>query len=191
MKIEVLIRESAKGSRRHQKELYILLAKDLYGLAKRYSIDNPQAKDYMQEGFVKIFQNLHVYDRSKSNLLTWSKTILINTILSHKRKKTIPITGLELIAETYENAEEVKNPFDSDHSQISELIAALRLLPEHYRQVLNLYYLDEWSHQDIADQLHIKVGTSRSLLSRGRKMLLGKIKSQNMTHESKAKLQQR
>lgn len=186
MKIEILIKESVKGSRPHQKELYALLAKDLYGLAKRYSVDNPEAKDYMQDGFVKIFENLHIYDPTKSNLLTWSKTILVNTILSHKRKKSIPIIGMELIPDTYQNIDDDKNPFDSDDSRISEIIYTLRSLPDHYRQVINLYFLDGWNHQEIADQLNIKVGTSRSLLSRGKQMLLNKINLKTKRHESKA-----
>jgi len=186
LNLEVIIKKSIKGSRHHQKELYALLAKDLYGLAKRYSVDNPQAKDYMQDGFVKIFENLHIYDASMANIQTWSKTILINTILSDKRKKTIPITGMELIPETYQNADENRNPFESDDSRITELIDALRLLPDHYRQVINLYFLDGWNHQEIADQLNIKVGTSRSLLSRGKQILLSKINLKTKTHESKA-----
>ena len=186
MNLEVLIKKSIKGSRHHQKELYALLAKDLYGLAKRYSVDNPQAKDYMQDGFLKIFENLHIYDPTKSNLLTWSKTILVNTILSHKRKKSIPIIGIELIPDTYENVEYNQNPFDSDDNRINEIIDTLRSLPDHYRQIINLYFLDGWSHQEIADQLDIKVGTSRSLLSRGKQMLFKKINLKTKTHESKA-----
>lgn len=183
MNINKLIKQSIRGNRRKEKELYMLLAKDLYGLCKRYSVDDHQAKDYMQEGFVRIFEKLHLYDPDKANLLTWSKKVVVNTILSLKRKKSVSIHYTEFIFDTFQNEDE-SNPFDQEENKIVELIKQLRLLPDHYQQVLNLYLFEGWTHHEIAVQLNIKQGTSRSLLSRGKLLLKNKVNQQINIHES-------
>jgi len=147
----------------------------------RYIFSYEKAVDVVNDSFVKVFKNLqnfHYTDPSKLEmmLMGWMKTILINTAIDKLRKNNyLPETGA--ISE---------NVWIEDKSQTAdqsllykELIIQVKKLPPAYRIVFNMYVIDGFTHQEIADHLKIAVGTSKSNLSKARAFLQNVLKKNN------------
>lgn len=172
MELKHIINQCLQKDRAAEKLLYLKFVKKIYGICRRYSVDDHQAEDYMQEGFMKAFQNLVSYDPGKGNFEGWLVRIVINTILSEKRhhKNKRKEEFLDLADDSLIAAEE------SDESALQpinsiELLEAIRKLPIQYRDVLNLFVFENLTHQEIASLMSIQVSSSRSRLTRAKKML--------------------
>jgi RNA polymerase sigma-70 factor (ECF subfamily) len=163
-----LIEQCIKGNRADQKRLYENLAPQLYPVALRYAVDTPHAHDLLQDTFVQIFQSLEQL-KNPDALLFWAKRICTNKGLAQWKNKhrwllleeNIP-EGLCLEEESAEEWEELP---------LALIQEAIDSLPPGYKIVFHLYVLEEMSHQDIATQLNIDAGTSRSQLFKAKKML--------------------
>jgi len=165
--IEKCINKDASAER----ALYYAYAKRIYGLCRRYTQDDHQAKDYMQESFQKIFSNLERFDEEKASFETWISKITVNTILADFNKKKVP-----LLFDDYNSAygQSTRNKLgDIVAYGISneELLAAIRKLPEDYQTVLNLFVFDNWTHEAIANHMNIEISSSRSKLTRAKQLL--------------------
>lgn len=150
-----------------QKELVRRFAGSLLAVARRYVHSHAAAEDVLQDAFVLVFKNIDRYDAEKGSLHTWMRRIVINTALAQHRR----------FRYSFEKA--VENPPDSADpdpdvlSKLSfdELLRLVEALPGGAREVFNLAVFDEFSHEEIGEILGIPAGTSRSLLSRARKLL--------------------
>jgi len=85
--IGTIIQQCQLSNKKAQKELYFLFAKKVYGICRRYSTDDQQAEDYMQDGFMKVFSNINAYDPNKGKFEAWLSRVVVNSILTEKRKK--------------------------------------------------------------------------------------------------------
>lgn len=183
LELDNIIKESIAGKSGAQKTLYITYAKYIYGISRRYSIDDAQAEDYMQEGFIRIFQKLHLYKKEKGSFKSWISRVVVNNIISEKRKEK----KQEIYVSDFADDKDAILTSEDDHDKIfeeeinsSELLSAIRRLPEKYKTVLNLFIFEEMPHADIAVLLNIKSSSSRARFSRAKKMLKN-ILSQNLT----------
>lgn len=162
-----------------EKEFYYTYAKQIFGICRRYTSDDQIAEDYMQETMSKIFANLTKYDKSKGAMRTWISTITVNTVLSDKKKKRITLAYKDFTnIEQYGTSEVDKNELaDIIAYEITkdELLRAIRQLPSDYRNVVNLYIFENWSHADIASIMNIEESSSRSKLTRAKKLLKNKL----------------
>ncbi|NRB63802.1 MAG: RNA polymerase sigma factor [Saprospiraceae bacterium] len=145
-----------------QRELYNRYKNAMYTLAYRVMNDTELAQDVLQEGFVKVFRNLHKF-RKQSTLGAWIKTIVIRTALS--KIKRMP---------RFEEIQE--HQYGSyvdwgDHIHVDYLEKAIQSLPEGYRMVFVLIEVEGYSHKEVADLLGISVGTSKSQLFYAKKKL--------------------
>lgn len=154
-----------------ERELYYAYAKRIYGLCRRYTRDDHQAKDYMQEVFQKIFMNLTKFDAEKASFETWISTITVNTILSDINKKKIPLLFDEYNSVFRQTSNHQLEEVIAYGISIEELLAAIRQLPEDYRTVLNLFIFENWTHEAIATRLNIETSSSRSKLTRAKQLL--------------------
>lgn len=158
-----------------EKELYYAYAKRIYGLCRRYTRDDHQAKDYMQESFHKVFQNLHKFDAAKGSFESWILTITTNTILSDKNRKRLSVVydDYDSVNTNYSTGSENIDLIEMIGYDIShdELLAAIRQLPADYRDILNLYIFENWTHEDIAAKMNIQASSSRSKLTRAKQLL--------------------
>lgn len=131
----------------------------------RYSDNREEAVELLNEAFMKIFTNLKRFDFSKP-FKPWFRKILINTCINNFNKKKI-IFSTEL--------DEAKNHSSSDEilSGISyqEILVMIRKLTPSYRTVFNLYVIEGYKHEEIANMLGISVGTSKSNLSKAKRNL--------------------
>ena len=185
MDIHELIKQSLKKNPKAEKELYYLYAKRIFGICRRYTQDNQQAEDYMQDSFVKIFKHLKKYNPEKAAFSTWVSTIVVNTILSDKKRKRIKFFYRDMQDdfhyETADHSSELNDIVGHDIDS-EKLITAIRSLPENYSKVLNLYIFENWKHADIAALLKIEASSSRSILTRAKKMLKKKLIHQKVIH---------
>jgi RNA polymerase sigma-70 factor (ECF subfamily) len=148
-----------------QKYLYEKYAGKFLGICKRYFANLHEAEDVMVMSFVKIFEKI-IQFRGEGSFEGWMKRLVVNECLTQIRKKQILFVDAETqhnLADNLETAEEILNAED--------LLACVQRLPDGYRTVFNLYAIEGYSHQEIADMLGISEGTSKSQLSRARNLL--------------------
>lgn len=164
--IRHIIKQCIERDRAAQKLLYQRYKSKLMSIAYRYCQDLATAQDVLQNGFMKIFLNLEKFDHNKGNFEGWMTRIIINEALQLKRKRK------ELYLEDQvEMAESFTEMNNLDKLTIEELSFVIDRLPEAYKVIINLYYFDEYSHNEIASILDIKASSSRGQLSRARKEL--------------------
>lgn len=168
MSIEELINDCKKNDVKAQEQLYRLYAPKLFSVSLKYSRNYTEAQDNLQDGFLLIFKNIHQYS-FKGSLDGWLKRVLTNHILQQYRKEPF----LNIVDENL--PEEVEVEIENDTVSSEYLMKIIQELPDRYRLVFNLYVLDGYSHQEIADLLNINIGTSKSNLSRAKMILKEKI----------------
>jgi RNA polymerase sigma-70 factor, ECF subfamily len=169
---ESLIRGCLAGDERAQRVLF----KQYFGYAKsiclRHCSSSEEAEEVLNEGFLKVFQNLARYDTTQP-FKAWLRTILINTAISHYRKNaryTRDTVGLE---------EAVYPKFDEDVIEkmtAGEILELVQQLKPVYRTVFMLYVVDGYNHREIADLLDVNEATVRSHYARARLQLQHLIK---------------
>lgn len=136
----------------------------------KYSKNYQDAEDNLQDSFLTIFEKIKQF-KHKGSFEGWLKRITIHTAVQKYRKKA-PLQILKEVADEIED--EQLNLEDSIFS-MDVLLGFVQQLPDRYRLIFNLYVLDEHSHKEIASLLKISQGTSKSNLSRARKILKEKI----------------
>lgn len=166
----ILLRDCIKGKAAAQEALFKKYYGAMMQICRRYAANTDEAKDLLQDGFLKIFQNLEKFN-GNSSLQTWMSRIMINLAIDafHKQKKQLA----ERLDETFSLADEV-NSLDNPlmHLEPEKVLALLQKMPVGYRTVLNLYAIEGYSHKEIATTLGISEGTSKSQLAKARAMLL-------------------
>lgn len=170
-RVEEIIQECIHGNASAQSKLYKMFANKMLGVCMRYCNSIDDAKDVMQEGFVKVFTTLHKF-KGNSSVTTWITRIMMNTAIDHFRKNrklqfTESFDKHSNEAIDFEDTHEVVN----EPLSVDELMSLVQQLPTGYRVVFNMYAIDEMSHRDIANYLGISEGTSKSQLARARKQL--------------------
>ena len=148
----------------------------------RYIYHYDKAVDIVNDGFIKIFRNLHKFectspDNLEMMLMGWMRMILINTAIDYLRKNNfLPEIG-DIHETVWQCADKSQSP---DQSIIyKDLVKEIKKLPPGYRTVFNMYVIDGLSHQEIATHLGISVGTSKSNLSKARVILQRIIKEKD------------
>ena len=172
--IKNIINGCLLGNRRDQELLYRRYAAKLYAVCLQYSGNDEEARDILQEGFIKIFENLvhYMYEGSFDG---WVRRIVVNTALEKYRSKhnLYRIDDIDQIPE--QNAE----PDNEDYAGLGarDLMEIIRELPPRYRIVFNLFAIEGYSHKEISGMMSISEGTSKSNLSRARVILQRRVGS--------------
>ncbi|MBL0015662.1 MAG: RNA polymerase sigma factor [Bacteroidetes bacterium] len=155
------------GSRRHQKALYDRYSPYMMGVCMRYASSQAEAEDLLQDGFVTVFRKLGSFE-GRGELGAWMRRIFLNTALMNFRKQKHIQQQMELDA-VKQVADAGEDPFSAVSA--AELMGMMQLLPAGARMVFNLYAVEGFEHHEIAEQLGISVGTSKSQYSRARSLL--------------------
>jgi RNA polymerase sigma factor (sigma-70 family) len=166
--INEIIVACQNGERSAQKALYQMFAPKMFGVCLRYARCHQAAEDFLQDGFIRVFEKIDKF-RFEGSFEGWMRRIFVNLIVESYRKARI---NTELTDNYPEPAIE-DDPDGGDENSLSldVLLRFVQQLPDRYRLVFNLYVLDELTHEEIALQLNISIGTSKSNLSRARKWL--------------------
>lgn len=141
-------------------------------LCLKYSRNYEDAEDTLQDSFIVIFNKIKQY-KYKGSFEGWIKRITINTAIQKYRKKS----PLQILKEPSIEDEIEEIDLNDTRFNIDVLLNFIQQLPDRYRLVFNLYVLDNYSHKEIADLLKISEGTSKSNLSRARKILKEKLEN--------------
>jgi RNA polymerase sigma factor (sigma-70 family) len=168
--LEQLIDKCKNNDRDAQAHLYSLYAKKLYATSLKYSRNKLEAEDSLQDSFMVIFEKISQYN-FKGSFEGWLRRITVNTVLQKYRSKG----AFEVISDRVLEERPV-TVYEEDVS-LDFLLSIVQELPDRYRLVFNLYVLDDYSHQEIAEMLNISQGTSKSNLARARMILKGKVES--------------
>ena len=175
-----LIEGCRKNKHKFQMALFDKYAPMLRGVCMRYTNSEFDADDLLQEGFIKILSNIKKYVDCGS-FVGWMKKIMINHAINYCRKKNK--------TKFFELNEEINNVLLTDDDNISnktedrvieadikpeQILNLVNELPEGYKMVMNMYVIDGFTHKEIAEKLNISINTSKSQLSRARKLLLAK-----------------
>lgn len=152
----------------------------MMGVCLRYANDSNQAKDILQDGFIKVFGNLDRYNFNGS-FEGWIRRIMVNTAIDYfrrNRSSNVLLMPDEQTMERFEDdVEETEfeiNPTEQPEFTMQDVIKAMHQLSPAYRAVFNLYVMENKSHLEIAEELNISVGTSKSNFSKA-KMNIRKI----------------
>ena len=165
-----IISDCIAGSQKAQAKLYHHFAPKMFGVCLRYAKDATEAEDNLQDGFIKVFANLKSF-RQEGSFEGWIRRIMINVSLEKLRKQHLmyPVEDVSM----YDSV----NLSDDVIAKISadDLVKLIQELPPRYRMVFNLYVIEGMSHQEIAKEMSITQGTSKSNLARAREIMKKKV----------------
>mgnify|MGYP003576411135 CR=1 FL=1 len=154
-----------RGERIFQEMLYRQMASKMLGICLRYSRDTFEAEDILQTAFVKVFQKINLY-KGEGSFEGWVRRIMVNTSIEFYRKRLRSLKVVEM-----NNQHDIGVDIDLGQLQAKDLLNLIQSLSPGYRLVFNLYAIEGYSHKEIADQLGISEGASKSQLSRARAIL--------------------
>ena len=165
-KMDNIIKGCLNNDRKSQKLLFDSYAGILMSTSYRYMGNRDDADEVLQEGFIKIFNKLATYDYS-FDIGAWMRRVIINLAIDklRKRKKDrkIIVSGDDNLFKTQDH-DEISDFDQYDNQQISVELAmeAITKLSPAYRMVFNLYAIENYTHAEIAEELGISEGTSKS-----------------------------
>ena len=165
-----LIKGCKKNSQKAQRALYERYASKMLGTCMRYINDREEAEHIMVGGMVKVFNKIDQFSGDGS-FEGWIRRIVVNEALMYLRKNSVMSVDIDTVQEE----RNVDLSSLEDHLQAEDLMKMVQSLPVGYRTVFNLYAIEGYNHQEIGEQLGISENTSKSQLSRARKMLQGKL----------------
>jgi RNA polymerase sigma-70 factor, ECF subfamily len=191
--VQALIDGCLKGDRRSQQAVYKMFYGKMKSVCMRYTRDHDQAMDVLQEGFVKVYNNLERYT-GVGSFEGWIRRIMVNLSIDRfrKLKHDFVLLGENDNLENWDihsgDQEEEENGDDAIYDITPEqILDVMQQLSPAYRTVFNLYVFENYSHQDIAEALGISVGTSKSNYAKARKnmkKLLSKSLNLNLAQEN-------
>lgn len=146
--------------------LFEQLAGKMFTVCLRYANDHMEAEDMLQDGFIRVFNNLHQF-KFEGSFEGWVRRVVVNCALKHLQKKSIQFT--ELKESYFDNTSEESYAYSNLGEE--ELLKLISQLPNGYRIVFNLNVIEGYSHDEIGKMLNIQPSTSRSQLVKARKML--------------------
>jgi RNA polymerase sigma factor (sigma-70 family) len=163
-----VVAKCLKNQAAAQKQLYEAYAPQMLAICYRYTKSSVEASDVLQEGFVRVFKNLHQW-KGEGEIGAWIRRIMVNTALNWLRDhRNIQWSDERNIPET-SDAQPVTTPLENlEAKEVADLI---RNLPAGYQAVFNLYAIEGYSHVEIGQLLGISETTSRSQYMRARKQL--------------------
>ncbi len=164
-----------KQDQKAQKELFEKLYASLYRVSLRYVGRQLEAEDCLMRAFMKAFQKLDTFEwQNEFSLFGWIRKIVVNEALMEIRRNN-PL----LIVQSEDLPEEAEAESVIDQLSAEELFNLITELPAGYRTIFNLYVVEGFSHQEIAQTLHISESTSKSQLMKARNRLKGMVVKMN------------
>lgn len=170
-----VIRRAVKGDARAQQCIFESYAPRMLAVCRRYIGDWHFAEDTLVNGFVKVFDQLSTF-RGDGSFEGWVRRIMVNECIAFLRKRQFVVFDDEIVLES--EREPVWN--DGDLWDVDRLQSLIDALPRGYRTVFVLYVVEGYGHKEIASLLNIGEGTSKSQLSKARKLLQDRLKNEKI-----------
>ena len=164
---EVLIKGCLRNEAASQQELYHRFSPKMLSVCYRYAKSREDAEDMLQEGFIKVFTQIHQF-QNRGALEGWIRRIIVHTCINNLKKNKKFSKSVDII---HASGVPVRDENIPSILQAKQVVECIRMLPMGYRTVLNLYAIEGYSHKEIADILDIEESTSRSQYTRAKAML--------------------
>lgn len=166
---EQLLAACRKNDQHALKQLYDTYAPSMLGICMRYVRDRDDAQDVLHDGFIKILENLKDL-KEPAALTTWIKTIMVNTAINYVRmSKSMMLDPLD--EHTEDLQEDTMRHDEFRLYEPEQIVAAIQQLPDMQRLIFNLYEIEGYSDEELADEFHVKPTSIRSIVSRSRKQI--------------------
>ncbi|MGK0386973.1 MAG: RNA polymerase sigma factor (sigma-70 family) [Patiriisocius sp.] len=173
MTLDELIQGCKRKDAKAQGELYKRYSGVLFSICLRYSPNQVEAEDNLQDAFITIFNKAEQF-KDKGSFEGWIKRITVNTVLQKYRKQKVFAIVDEAQIEDTANEDIIDTGLPLDY-----LLRIIQELPDRYRLVFTMYVMDGYSHKEIGELIGISDGTSKSNLARARGILKTKIDDYN------------
>ena len=173
-----IIKGCRKGEERACKALVEAYSGYIYTICRRYVRDEDVAKDCMQEALIQVIRKMDRYEE-RGKLKSWISTVTVKKCLDIIRKEKRHISSdMDAITEPYVN-EKVTEKLNAQ-----DVMVILNQLPDQYRIAINMFLVEGYSHKEIGERLGVTESSSRSIVSRGRKMILESFELENRREEN-------
>ena len=164
---EALLKGCLNSDAAAQRELYNKYSSKMLSVCYRYAHNREDAEDMLQEGFIKVFLQVHTFE-NRGAFEGWIRRIVVHTCINILKKNKKFNESVDLI---HANGLQVREDTVPAIIQAKQVVECIRMLPIGYRTVLNLYAVEGFSHREIAGMLDIEESTSRSQYTRAKAML--------------------
>ena len=164
---EILLEGCKQNDTTAQQELYNKYSPKMLSVCYRYAKTREDAEDMLQEGFIKVFTQIHQFE-ARGSLEGWILRIMVHTCINHLKKNKRFNDNVDLL-----HAENIgiREDYIPATMQAKQVVECIRALPIGYRTVLNLYAIEGYSHKEIGFMLDIEESTSRSQYTRAKSLL--------------------
>lgn len=163
-----IIEGCKKENEKYRQMLYRKFSGFTYGVCLRFARNDFDARDIMQEGWVKIFRHISSYSQDNS-FEGWIRRIMINTAITLYRKNLKHAYQEDITDVAFSKYD--REPMEDLDFTREEMMNAIKELPAGYGMVFNMYVIDGYKHKEIGEMLGIDINTSKSQLSRAKKYL--------------------
>ncbi len=164
-----LIRGCVENNRKSQEQLYRKFFPTMLAMCRKYMSDEDEVMDVLNQGFLKVFQKINLYE-NRGSLEGWIRRLIFRTLADHFRSKKSYLKFLVM--------EERDQPLPENAVQslfYEDLMSLVKLLPTTSKEVFLLHALEGYTHIEIGEKLGMSEGTSKWHLSNARKILKEKI----------------
>jgi len=172
---KTLIKKAMRNNREAQKMLFEMHSPKMLSVCRYYIKDLQHAEDVMLSGFLKVYSNLNNF-KNEGSFEGWIRRIMVNESISFLRKQK----KVELFVEDVEIQHDYSDDTETD-IDAEDIQRLIDNLPEGYKMVFIMYAIEGYKHHEIAKQLNISAGTSKSQLFKARKLLKQQINEINKT----------
>lgn len=164
---EAILQGCLQNDSAAQRELYARYSPKMLSVCYRFAHNREDAEDMLQEGFIKVFSQIHTF-QNKGAFEGWVRRIIVHTCINNLKKNKKFNESVDII---HANSIQVREESVPSIVQAKQVVECIRLLPLGYRTVLNLYAIEGYSHKEISEMLDIEESTSRSQYTRAKQML--------------------
>jgi RNA polymerase sigma-70 factor (ECF subfamily) len=181
---ELLLEGCKQNDASAQQELYYKYSPKMLSVCYRYAKTREDAEDMLQEGFIKVFTQIHQFE-ARGSFEGWILRIMVHTCINHLKKNKRFNENIDLL---YAENIGIREDYIPAKLQAKQVVECIRALPIGYRTVLNLYAIEGYSHKEIGNMLEIEESTSRSQFTRAKSLLESMLIKRNIiVHASKEK----
>ncbi|MFM2338805.1 MAG: hypothetical protein RL115_1998 [Bacteroidota bacterium] len=164
---EAILKRCLRNDAVAQRELYNKYSPKMLAVCYRFAHNREDAEDMLQEGFIKVFLQIHSFE-CRGSFEGWIRRIMVHTCINILKKNKKFNESVDII---HASGIQTREESVSAVIQAKQVVECIRILPMGYRTVLNLYAIEGYSHREIASMLDIEESTSRSQYTRAKSML--------------------
>lgn len=170
--IQEVIQGCINGQSKYQEILHKAFYSKMLVVCMRYAHNKAEAEDLLHDGFIKLYQKLEKYNYQGS-FEGWVRRIIVNNSIDFIRRRkefTVDFSSdnEHIINNRYDSTEKTLEDIEVTKFKAQKIIEAIQQLSPAYKTVFNMYVLEDMSHKEIAEELGVSVGTSKSNLSKAK-----------------------